>query len=268
MATETDRIQKKVTLKAPLARVWRAISDAAELANWFGVRFEGAFVAGKPIKGSIVPTKADPEVAKSQEPYAGATFDITVDRIEPMSRFSFRWHPFAIDPKVDYSHEPTTLVVFELEEVPGGIHLTITESGFDGIPAGRRAKAFEMQTTTAGLRRPCSSASTWPMRPSGAARALQASALCSPPRWGTRPGCASCRGSAPPGRTIHRVKLTEGTEVTRQAVAKHLRVLEKGAGIVRGAATGGESVWEIEPSKLGTPVRRSIAILGRVGRGD
>jgi len=77
-----------------------------------------------------------------QESYSGMKFDYTVDRIEPMRLFSFRWHPFAIDPKVDYSHEPTTLVVFELEEVPGGTQLTITETGFDRIPLERRAKAF------------------------------------------------------------------------------------------------------------------------------
>ena len=96
------------------------------------------------MKGRIVPTKADPEVAKTQEPYAGALFELTVERIEPMRLFSFRWHPFAVDPKVDYSAEPTTLVTFELESVAGGTQLTITESGFDRIPAGRRGKAFEM----------------------------------------------------------------------------------------------------------------------------
>lgn len=140
----TDRIEKKVLLRAPLARVWRAISDAKEFGSWFGVDFEGAFVAGKPIKGKIVPTKADPEVAKSQEPYAGMKFDFTVDRIEPERLFSFRWHPFAIDTNVDYSHEPTTLVVFQLEPADGGTLLTITESGFDRVPLERRAKAFAM----------------------------------------------------------------------------------------------------------------------------
>ena len=144
MASETDRIQKRVVLEAPLERVWKAVSDSTRFGEWFGVRFEGPFEAGKAIKGKIVPTKADPEVAKTQEPYAGMPFDCTVDRIEPMKLFSFRWHPFAVDPAVDYSKEPTTLVTFELEAVPGGTQLTITESGFDAIPASRRAKAFEM----------------------------------------------------------------------------------------------------------------------------
>jgi uncharacterized protein YndB with AHSA1/START domain len=90
----------------------------------------------------MTPTKVDPEVAKMQAPYEGRAFDITVDRIEPERLFSFRWHPFAIEPGVDYSKEPSTLVVFELAKVEGGTLLTITESGFDRIPLERRAAAF------------------------------------------------------------------------------------------------------------------------------
>ena len=144
MGTDTDRIQKRVVLRASLERVWRAVSDPAEFGSWFGAAFDEPFVPGRVMKGRIVPTKADPEVAKTQEPYAGAPFRLTVERMEPMRLFSFRWHPFAVDPKVDYSAEPTTLVTFELESVAGGTQLTITESGFDRIPAGRRGKAFEM----------------------------------------------------------------------------------------------------------------------------
>jgi uncharacterized protein YndB with AHSA1/START domain len=150
----TDRIEKKVLLRAPRERVWRAISDAGEFGSWFGVAFDGAFVAGKRLTGKIVPTRVDAEVAKLQEPHQGKAFAWLVDRIEPMRRISFRWHPFAVDPNVDYSKEPMTLIVFELEEVPGGILLTITESGFDQIPLERRAAAFTaneggwtMQTT-------------------------------------------------------------------------------------------------------------------------
>ena len=138
----TDRIEKKVLLRAPRERVWHAISDAKQFGTWFGVEFDGPFVAGAAMTGRMTPTKVDPEVARMQEPYAGKTFDCTIDRIEPMSLFSFRWHPFAIDPKVDYSKEPTTLVMFQLDEAPGGTQLTITESGFDKIPLERRAKAF------------------------------------------------------------------------------------------------------------------------------
>jgi len=143
MSSTTDRIEKTVVLKAPRERVWRAISDAKQFGTWFGVEFEGPFVAGAHLVGRIVPTKVDPEVARQQEPHAGAKFDWTIESIEPMQRMAFRWHPFAIDPSVDYSGEPTTLIVFELAEIPGGTHLTITESGFDGIPLARRAAAFK-----------------------------------------------------------------------------------------------------------------------------
>jgi uncharacterized protein YndB with AHSA1/START domain len=138
----TDRIEKKVLLHAPRKRVWRAVSDSTEFGAWFGVKFDGPFVAGANLHGVVVPTTVDAEVAKAQQKYAGMPFDITVDRMEPEKLFSFRWHPYAIEPEVDYSGEPTTLVVFELEEQADGILLTITESGFDQIPLERRAKAF------------------------------------------------------------------------------------------------------------------------------
>jgi uncharacterized protein YndB with AHSA1/START domain len=137
-----DRIEKQVLLGAPLARVWQALTDAREFGRWFGVRFDGPFVARSPLHGVIAPTEMDAEVARLQEPHTGKAFDITVDRIEPMRLFSFRWHPYAVEPGTDYSKEPTTLVVFTLEEQPGGILLTVTESGFDKIPLERRANAF------------------------------------------------------------------------------------------------------------------------------
>ena len=142
MESVPDRIEKKIVLRAPRARVWRAVSDAREFGIWFGVAFDGPFTAGKPMKGTIVPTKVDDEVAKLQKPHEGKAFEVTIDRIEPEHLFSFRWHPFAIDPDVDYSAEPTTLVVFELSDVDAGTQLTITESGFDRVPLARRAAAF------------------------------------------------------------------------------------------------------------------------------
>ncbi len=143
MTTATsDRIEKQILLHAPRARVWRAISDAREFGRWFGVKFDGPFSAGTAMKGTIVPTAVDAAVAKAQQPYAGMQFEITIDRIEPERIFSFRWHPFAVESGVDYSSEPTTLIVFTLDAAPGGILLTITESGFDRIPLERRAKAF------------------------------------------------------------------------------------------------------------------------------
>jgi uncharacterized protein YndB with AHSA1/START domain len=138
----TDRIEKKVLLKAPLARVWSAVSDARQFGSWFGMTFEGPFVAGAPARGRITLTTVDPEVARLQKPYEGYAFSIQVERIEPMRRFAFRWHPYAVDTGKDYSKEPTTLVSFELEEAEGGTLLTITESGFDRIPLARRAQAF------------------------------------------------------------------------------------------------------------------------------
>ncbi|MBK6691862.1 MAG: SRPBCC family protein [Myxococcales bacterium] len=137
-----DRIEKSIFLRAPPSRVWRAVSDASAFGAWFGVVFDGPFVAGAPMRGRIVPTTVDAEVAKLQEPHAGKPFDITVDRIEPERLFSFRWHPFAIDAAVDYSSEPTTLVTFELSPEGGGTRLTITETGFHGVPLARRAAAF------------------------------------------------------------------------------------------------------------------------------
>jgi uncharacterized protein YndB with AHSA1/START domain len=142
MASASDRIEKNVVLKAPVERVWRAISDAKQFGTWFGVEFDSPFVAGAHMIGRIVPTKVDQEIAKVQEPFRGRKFEWTIERIEPMRVFSFRWHPFAVKPDVDYSSEPTTLVVMELEEVAGGTKLKITESGFDRIPLARRAEAF------------------------------------------------------------------------------------------------------------------------------
>lgn len=142
MPSSTDRIVKKVLLRAPRERVWRAISDAKEFGRWFGVEFNRSFTPDAKMIGRIVPTTVDAEVASRQEPYAGAAFELVVDRIEPPRLFSFRWHPYAVDSTIDYTQEPSTLVVFELEEASGGTMLTITESGFDRIPIKRRAEAF------------------------------------------------------------------------------------------------------------------------------
>jgi uncharacterized protein YndB with AHSA1/START domain len=138
----TDRIEKKILLHAPLRRVWRALSDSTEFGTWFGVKFDGPFTPGAGMRGVIIPTKVNAEVASAQKPYEGLPFEITIEKMEPERMFSFRWHPFAIERGVDYSAEPTTLVVFALEEVAGGVMLTVTESGFDQIPLARRAKAF------------------------------------------------------------------------------------------------------------------------------
>jgi uncharacterized protein YndB with AHSA1/START domain len=141
--THTDRIEKKILLRAPRARVWRAISDSNEFGTWFGMQFDGAFAPGKKMGGSIRPTKVNADVAAKQKAYEGKKIEIWIEKIEPENLLSFRWHPFALEAGVDYSQEPTTLIEFRLEDADGGVMLTVTETGFDGIPLARRAKALE-----------------------------------------------------------------------------------------------------------------------------
>ena len=138
----SDRIEKRVLLHASLKRVWSALADSTEFGTWFGMKFEGPFVPGALMRGVIVPTKVNAEVAKAQQKYEGMPVEITIEKMEPGTLFSFRWHPYAIEPGVDYSKEPTTLIVFVLEERKDGVMLTVTESGFDQIPLTRRVKAF------------------------------------------------------------------------------------------------------------------------------
>jgi uncharacterized protein YndB with AHSA1/START domain len=138
----TDRIEKKVLLNAPLKRVWQAVSDSTEFGTWFGVRFDGPFTPGASLRGTIVGTMVNAEVAAAQKKYEGTPFEITVEQVQPERVLSFRWHPYSVEPGVDSSGEPTTLVVFNLEETANGVLLTVTESGFDQIPVARRAKAF------------------------------------------------------------------------------------------------------------------------------
>src|SRR5258708_37894454 len=137
MNTSTDRIERKILLKAPLVRVWRALSDAKEFGDWFGVDFKGkTFVAGKPVQGRI-----------TYPGYEHIVMEVQIERIVPERLLSWRWHPAAIDPAVDYSQEPTTLVVFELEEVEGGIMLSVVESGLDKIPLARRAAVMRLNSS-------------------------------------------------------------------------------------------------------------------------
>lgn len=129
----SDRIEKSVVLRAPRSRVWRAIASAEEFGAWFRVELEGAFAPGARIAGRItVPG------------YEHVAMEMVVERMEPERLFSYRWHPYAVDPAVDYSGEPTTLVEFRLEDADGGTRLTVVESGFGGIPLGRRDEAFRM----------------------------------------------------------------------------------------------------------------------------
>ena len=140
---QADRIVKSVVLKAPPRAVWPALTDAKSFGTWFGAEFDSSFAPGARVTGRIAPTKVDPEVAKAQEPYKGMPMEITIDRIEPMRLLSFRWHPYAIDRSKDFSKEPSTLVEFALEPAGEGTRLTVTESGFDRLPAERRSEAFK-----------------------------------------------------------------------------------------------------------------------------
>ena len=143
MQSTTDRIEKHITLDAPIERVWRAITDAREFGDWFGFAFDGDFVPGKRVNARIKPTTSDPEIAKMQEKYAGMPFEFVIDKLEPMHTFSYRWHPFAIDKDVDYSNEPMTLVTFSLASTSTGTALTVVETGFDSLPAHRITDAYE-----------------------------------------------------------------------------------------------------------------------------
>ena len=129
----TDRIEKHFQVRAKRSRVWRAISDAEEFGTWFGMKLDRSFAPGATVMGRItIPG------------YEHVTVEILVEQVEPEGYFSYRWHPYAVDPAVDYAAEPTTLVEFRLEERDGGTAITITESGFDRLPANRRAEAFRM----------------------------------------------------------------------------------------------------------------------------
>jgi uncharacterized protein YndB with AHSA1/START domain len=129
----SNQIEKQVLIRAPRSRVWRALTDAEEFGTWFGVKLAGPFELGRTVKGRI-----------THPGYEHLVMEVLVERMEPEHVFAYRWHPYAVDPDVDYSGEPTTLVEFRLEDAPGGTRLTLVESGFDQVPANRRAEAFRM----------------------------------------------------------------------------------------------------------------------------
>lgn len=133
--TNSDRIENRILLRTPKSRVWRALTNADEFGAWFRVKLESGFAVGKRVQGKI-----------TYPGYEHLTMDVTVERMDEERLFSFRWHPYAVDPKTDYSTEPTTLVEFRLEAVADGTLLTVVESGFDRIPAVRQAEAFRMNT--------------------------------------------------------------------------------------------------------------------------
>ncbi|MCM2373639.1 SRPBCC family protein [Aporhodopirellula aestuarii] len=129
----TDRIEKQIEIDAPVSRVWQSITDSQEFGQWFRVNLEGPFVVGEVTRGQI-----------TYPGYEHVTMEVIVEAIEPDDRFAFWWRPYAIDPNVDYSAEPRTLVEFTLEPTATGTLVRVSESGFDGIPAHRRDEAFRM----------------------------------------------------------------------------------------------------------------------------
>jgi len=136
-ASDTDRIERSVVINAPRERVWRALSNAEEFGSWFGARLKGqTFAPGQRARGQItVPG------------YEHVWFDVVVERMQPPQLLSYRWHPYAVDPAVDYTQEEPTLVTFTLKDAPGsGTLLTVVESGFDKLPPHRRLEAFRMNS--------------------------------------------------------------------------------------------------------------------------
>jgi uncharacterized protein YndB with AHSA1/START domain len=127
----TDRMERQIVLDAPRERVWRALTDVGEFSRWFGVRFETPFAPGAEVAGALTSPR-----------YAHVTLRVWIETMDAPDRFAFRWHPHALDPDVDYSKEPTTLVTFTLESVDGGTLLRVVETGFDAIPESRRALAL------------------------------------------------------------------------------------------------------------------------------
>jgi uncharacterized protein YndB with AHSA1/START domain len=132
----SDRIERKILLKAPRSQVWQALANAEAFGQWFGVDLKGKrFVAGERTQGQI-----------TYPGYEHLVWDVLVERVEPERVFSFRWHPYAVEPQTDYSQESETRVQFELEDMGGGTLLKVVESGFNDIPEARRLKAFRMDS--------------------------------------------------------------------------------------------------------------------------
>ena len=129
--SNTDRIEKQIELKAPVARVWQALTDYKQFNEWFMVNLEAPFVVGKTTRGNI-----------TYPGYEHMAMEVLVQKMEPERLFAFHWNPLEIDPNVDRSKQPSTLVEFKLEKVGDGTLLRITESGFDSIPAAQRDEAF------------------------------------------------------------------------------------------------------------------------------
>ena len=129
----TDSIKKVVEIAAPVERVWRALADYREFGSWFGVALETPFIVGQVSRGYI-----------TNPGYENLLMEMLITRLDPPRVLEYTWHPYAVETGVDYSAEEPTLVVFTLEPTPSGTRLTLVESGFDRLPAHRRADAVRM----------------------------------------------------------------------------------------------------------------------------
>ena len=130
--TSTDRIERSIHIQAPRSKVWRALTTAEDYGKWFGAQLSGpTFTPGQHVQGPI-----------TIQGFEHVVFDVVIERVEPESLMSYRWHPHAIKKDVDYSKEERTLVTFTLKDAPGGTLLTVTETGFDKVPPERRMEAF------------------------------------------------------------------------------------------------------------------------------
>ena len=136
--SETNSIERNILINAPREHVWRALSSAEEFGTWFGANLKGqTFAPGQRARG---------QMTGGCDHDADVWFDVVVERVEPQDLFSYRWHPYAVEPIVDYTVEQPTLVTFTLKDTPEGTLLTVLESGFDNIPPHRRLEAFRMHT--------------------------------------------------------------------------------------------------------------------------
>lgn len=137
MNASTDRIERQILLQAPRGKVWQALVDAESFGDWFGVNLKDRhFAVGEATRGHI-----------TYPGYEHLVCEMQIERIEPERLFAYRWHPYAVDPSVDYSQEPTTLVEFVLEDHADGVLLRLVECGFDRIPLARRAEAYRMNSS-------------------------------------------------------------------------------------------------------------------------
>ena len=131
--TTPDHIERSILIQASRDRVWNALTDSRQFGEWFGVKLNGPFEPGETIRGSV-----------TEKDMHGLPIAMDIGEMDTGRHFSWRWHPAAINPNVDYSREPTTLVEFRLEDAPAGTHLTVVESGFTEIPPERRDAAYRM----------------------------------------------------------------------------------------------------------------------------